>query len=135
MRKVIGKDSFSELTSISLSGYNRPIFVSEQQIIGMMMIRAMHLATFLVEHLINEHILNGNYFSVFSLYTLNSKITCKSIGFIRLTNRHTDIYKRSMKRCTVYIVTILLSAWLVLTIFTCVGLLRVESLQNLLSSG
>jgi hypothetical protein len=135
MQKVIGKDSFSELTSISLSGYTKPIFVSEQQIIGMMMIRAMHLATFLVEHLINEHILNGNYFSVFSLYTLNSKITCKSIGFIRLANRHTDIYKRSMKRCTVYIVTILLSAWLVLTIFTCVGLLRVESLQNLLSSG
>ena len=135
MRKVIGKDSFSELTSISLSGYTKPIFVSEQQIIGMMMIRAMHLATFLVEHLINEHILNGNYFSVFSLYILNSKITCKSIGFIRLANRHTDIYKRSMKRCTVYIVTILLSAWLVLTIFTCVGLLRVESLQNLLSSG
>ena len=135
MRKVIGKDSFSELTSISLSGYTKPILVSEQQIIGMMMIRAMHLATFLVEHLINEHILNGNYFSVFSLYTLNSKITCKSIGFIRLANRHTDIYKRSMKRCTVYIVTILLSAWLVLTIFTCVGLLRVESLQNLLSSG
>ena len=135
MRKVIGKDSFSELTSISLSGYTKPIFVSEQQIIGMMMIRAMHLATFLVEHLINEHILNGNYFSVFSLYTLNSKITCKSIGFIRLANRHTDRYKRSMKRCTVYIVTILLSAWLVLTIFTCVGLLRVESLQNLLSSG
>ena len=135
MRKVIGKDSFSELTSISLSGYNRPIFVSEQQIIGMMMIRTMHLATFLLEHLINEHILNGNYFSVFSLYTLNSKITCKSIGFIRLANRHTDIYKRSMKRCTVYIVTIYYSAWLVLTIFTCVGLLRVESLQNLLSSG
>ena len=48
---------------------------------------------------------NGN-FSVFSLYTLNSKITCKSIGFIRRANRHTDIYKRSMKRCTVYIVTI-----------------------------
>jgi hypothetical protein len=135
MRTLIGKDSFSELTSISLSGYTKPIFVSEQQIIGMMMIRAMHLATFLVENLINEHILNGNYFSVFSLYTLNSKITCKSIGFIRLANRHTDIYKRSMKRCTVYIVTILLSAWLVLTIFTCVGLLRVESLQNLLSSG
>ncbi len=76
---------------------------------------------------------NGNQFSVFSLYTLNSKITCKSIGFIRRANRHTDMYKRSMKRCTVYIVTIfyfLISAWLVRTIFTCVGLLRVESLQK-----
>ena len=67
---------------------------------------------------------NGNQYSVFSLYTLNS---CKSIGFIRRANRHTDIYKRSMKRCTVYIVTIfifLISAWLVLTIFTCVGLFK-----------
>jgi hypothetical protein len=33
---------------------------------------------------------NGNYFSVFSLSILNPKVTCKSIGLIRLANRHTD---------------------------------------------